>query len=52
MVTEISWVPPPQLEKALSAMEVVVVGMVIFAQPQQEEQVQYAPTIDKHLKNI
>ena len=47
-MTVINWDPPPQLLKALSAMDVVVVvGMVTFAQPQQEEQLQYAPTTDK-----
>ena len=45
-MTWFNWYPPPQLENALSAMEVVVVGMVTFAQPQQEEQLQYAPTTD------
>jgi hypothetical protein len=37
MVTVINWVPPPQLKKASDPMEVVVVGMVTIAQPQQEE---------------
>jgi hypothetical protein len=44
MVTEINWVPPPQLEKALDAMEVVVVGMVTAATPQQEE---HTPATDR-----
>jgi len=46
MMTFFNWVPPivdvpPQYWKALAAMEVSVAGMVTFAQPQQEEQLQY-----------
>ena len=37
MVTEINWVPPPHSKKAKDAMEVVVVGIITAAQPQQEE---------------
>ena len=47
MMTFFNWVPPevdvpPQYWKALAAMEVLLAGMVTFAQPQQEEQLQYA----------
>ena len=44
MVTVINWVPPPQSKKALDAMEVVVVGMVTAATPQQEE---HTPAAEK-----
>ena len=44
MMTFINSDPPPQLEKALSAIEMVFVGIVTFAQPQQEVQLQYTPS--------
>ena len=52
MMTFLNWVPrvlevPPQLRKASAAMEVVVVAMVTFAQPQQTEQLQYTPSTDR-----
>ena len=45
MITFLNWVPPlaaipPQYWKASAVMEVVLVDMVTFAQPQQEEQIQ------------
>ena len=56
MMTFLNRVPPPQKEKAKSAMEVAVVGMVTFAQPIQEEQavqLQYTcPTTDTDKKII
>ena len=48
MMTFLNWVPP-QDWKALAAMEVVVVVMVTFAQPQQAEQLQYTPSIIKEI---
>ena len=48
MMTLTNWVlVAPQLSKAVAAMEVVVVGMVTFAQPQQEVQGQYIPPINR-----
>jgi len=44
MVTVINWVPPPHSKKAPDAMEVVVVGMVTAATPQQEE---HTPATDR-----
>jgi hypothetical protein len=54
MITFINWVPPedtvpPQYWKALAFMEVLVMGMVTFAQPQQAEQLQYTPSITREI---
>ena len=52
MITWISWFPPPQDWKAYDAIEVVVVGMVTFAQPQQEAQLQYDPTTERQTEHM
>ena len=57
MMTFCNWVPPadevpPQYWKALAAMEVVLTGTVTFAQLQQVEQLQYAPSTDRQRTKI
>ena len=46
MMTFLNWVPPPQEEKALAAMEVAVVGMVTSSQSQQAE---HTPATSIHI---
>jgi hypothetical protein len=54
MMTFLNWVPPPQVSNAEIAMEVVVVGMVTFAQPavQEEQAVQLQYTCPTTEQNI
>ena len=50
MIRFINSYPSPQLLKEEGSMVVMVVGIVTFAQPQQEVQVQFPP-IDKTKQN-
>ena len=45
MITDFSSLPPPQEANALSAMEVMSVGMTTWEHPQHDEQLQYWPSI-------